>query len=87
MAEDQGGFQKARFRNFLLLTFVVVTDHDDEAKETLEEKGRKRFAGALNQGGCPPPLGAEVPQARPRRDDIRQAAARPLVGPPQYSLC
>ena len=31
-----------------------MADHDDEAEETLEEKGRKRFAGALNQGECPP---------------------------------
>ena len=30
----------------------MVAGDDDEAKETLEEKGRKRFAGALNQGGC-----------------------------------
>ena len=30
--------------------------HDDEAKETSKEKGRDRFAGALNQGGCPPLL-------------------------------
>ena len=33
-----------------------MADHDDEAKETLEEKGRKRFAVALNQGECPPLL-------------------------------
>ena len=26
-----------------------MADDDDEAKETPEEKGRKRFAGALNQ--------------------------------------
>ena len=32
-----------------------MADHDDEAEETLEEKGRKRVAGALNQGECPPP--------------------------------
>ena len=61
----------------------ALGNHDEDAEEAVLAKTAEvaRFTSTWQGAGCGKPL------RTPRRRRRRQAAARPLVGPPQYPLC